>query len=145
MSRITDFFQDGDKQFGVFYPTHYLLAVYPNPADADSAQAKLRQAGRAEDDVISVSGEEVVKFADDHFLRDGLWGMLMTQLSRMIGTEAAYADKDLAAAKEGAAFVGVYCPTDDFMAEAWKSLEPTHPLVARYYTLGGIEHLAGEN
>jgi len=27
---------------------------------------------------------------------------------------------------------------------AWKCLEPTHPMVARYYSLGGIEHLAGE-
>ena len=102
MSRITEFFRDADTQFGVFYPTHYLLAVFPNPADADSAQKKLRQAGRLEEDVISVSGEEVVQFADDHFLKDGLWG------------------------------------------DAWKSLEPTHPLVARYYTRGGIEHLAGQ-
>jgi hypothetical protein len=28
---------------------------------------------------------------------------------------------------------------------AWNILEPTHPLVARYYSLGGIEHFVGEN
>lgn len=52
--------------------------------------------------MISVSGEEVVHFAQDHWLQDGLWGSLMRWLSRPLGTEEAYADKDLAAAKNGA-------------------------------------------
>jgi hypothetical protein len=68
----------------------------------------------------------------------------MTELSRRIGTEAAYADQDLAAAKAGAAFVAVHCPTQKIKAEAWKSLETRHPLVARYYSFGGIEHMAGD-
>jgi hypothetical protein len=34
----------------------------------------------------------------------------MTELSRVFGTEAPCADKDLAAAKKGAAFVAVLCP-----------------------------------
>ena len=70
---------------------------------------------------------------------------MMTELSRVFGTEALYADKDLAAAKKGAAFLAVYCPTEEVKSEAWKFLEPTHPLVARYYSSGGIEHFVGEN
>jgi len=145
MSRLSTFFKDADTAFGVFYPKHYLLAVFPNFADADRAKVKLSRSGRLDEDVISVPGEEVVHFAEDHLLKDGLWGVMMTELSRTLGTEALYADKDLAAAKKGAAFVAVHCPTDDAKSEAWKILEPTHPLVARYYSFGGIEHFVGEN
>jgi len=145
MSRLSTFFKDKDIEFGVFYPKHCLLAVFENLAEADRAREELTHAGLVGEDVISVSGEEVVDFAEDHLLQDGLWGVLMTELSRTIGTEALYADKDLAAAKKGAAFVAVHCPTEEIKTKAWKSLDPRHPLVARYYSFGGIEHLAGEN
>src|ERR1700722_422707 len=88
---------------------------------------------------------EVVPFAQDHWLQDGLWGFLMRWLSRLLGTEEAYVDKDLAAAKNGAAFIAVHCPTEKIKTRAWRLLETNHPLVARYYRFGGIEHLAGEN
>jgi hypothetical protein len=73
--------------------------------------------------VISVSGEEVVHFAHDHWLHDGLWGYLMRWLS----------------------FTAVHCPTEKIKTHAWRFLETIHPVVARYYRFGGIEHLAGEN
>jgi len=145
MSRLSVFFKDADTKLGIFYPKHYLLAAFPNLADADRAKAGLAHAGRTDEEAISVSGEEVVHFAEDHFLHDGLWGVLMTELSRTLGTEALYADKDLEAARNGAAFLAVHCPTEEAKTEVWKSIEPTHPLVARYYAADGIEHLAGEN
>ncbi len=145
MTRLTTFFKDADTQFGVFFPKHYLLAIFPNLADADRAKGELKHAGRADEDVISVSGEEVVHFAEDHVLHDGVWGVLMTRLSRIFGTEASYADDDLAAAKKGRAFVAVHCPTEEVKTDMWRLLEPSHPTVARYYHFGGIEHLAGEN
>jgi hypothetical protein len=144
MSRLSAFFRHADVEFGVFYPNHCLLAVFETLTDANVAKEDLNHAGLKDEDVISVSGEEVVHFAQDHLLKDGLWGALMTELSRIFGTEAAYADKDLAAARKGAAFIAVHCPTEKVKEEAWKFLEPRHPLVARYYSFGGIEHLAGE-
>jgi hypothetical protein len=145
MSRLATFFKDKDIEFGVFYPKHFILAAFENLADADRAKEELARAGLVDKDVISVSGEEVVHFAEDHLIKDGLWGALMTELSRTFGTEALYADKDLAAAKKGAAFVAVHCPTETAKTEAWKALERAHPLVARYYSFDGIEHLTGEN
>jgi hypothetical protein len=145
MSRLSSFFKDADTELGIFYPKHYLLAAFPNLADAERAQAGLGHAGRVDEDAISVSGDEVVHFAEDHLLHDGLWGVLMTELSRTLGTEAAYADRDLEAARKGAAFLAVHCPTDEAKTAVWKTIEPTHPLVARYYAAGGIEHLAGES
>src|SRR5579864_1779176 len=144
MSRLSTFFENKDIEFGVFYPKHCILAAFENLTDADRAKEKLTQAGFMDKDVISVSGEEVVDFAEDHLLKDGLWGALMTELSRTFGTEALYADKDLAAAKKGAAFLAVHCPNAKVKTAAWKALETTHPIVARYYSFGGIEHLTGE-
>jgi hypothetical protein len=144
MSRLAAFFQDTDTKFGIFYPEHHLLSAFPNFEDAESAKKALMTSGWDSADIISVPGEEVVYFAEEYLLKHGLWGLLMTQLSRAIGTEAPYADADLAAAKKGAAFLAVHCPTDEDKAAAWKVLKPTHPLVARYYSGSGIEHLAGE-
>jgi len=144
MSQLSTFFEAKDIEFGVFYPKHCLLAAFEDLADADSAKEKLALAGFVGESVISVSGADVVIFAEDHLLKDGLWGVLMTELSRTFGTEALYADKDLAAAKKGAAFLAVHCPNGEVKAAAWKALEPAHPVVARYYSFGGIEHLAGE-
>jgi hypothetical protein len=144
MSQLSTFFKDKDVEFGVFYPKHCLLAVFENLADADGARKALTNAGFADNAVIAVAGEEVVHFAEDHVLKDGLWGVLMTELSKTFGTEALYADKDLAAARKGAAFVAVHCPNERVKTAAWKALDPRHPLVARYYSFGGIEHLTGE-
>jgi hypothetical protein len=144
MSRLTTFFRGADTAFGVFYPINHVLAVFQNFADANGAKAELHRAGHVEEDVIAATGEEVVEFAEEHLYKDGLWGLLMTELSRTFGTEAAYADNDLAAAKRGEAFVAVRCPTEKVKAEAWRVLESRRPLVARYYSSGGIEHMAGE-
>ena len=144
MTRAGVFFTDSDTEFGIFYPRHYLLSAFSTLEEAEHARTVLSNSGWGEKDVISMSGEEVVHFAEEHLVKDGLWGLLMAELSRVIGTEAVYADKDLAAAKKGAAFVAVHCPTVGAKCKAWRVLEPTHPLVARYYSFEGIEHLAGE-
>jgi hypothetical protein len=145
MSRLSDFFHGDDTQFGIFYPNHYIVAAFPSKLAADHAISELRNSGRAKEDVIAASGDEVVQFAEDHWINDGLWGKLMESVSRLIGTEAAYADKDLAAARAGTAFIAVHCPTDKLKSDAWGVLAPQHPLVARYYHWDGIDHLAGEN
>jgi hypothetical protein len=149
MTRIFTFFKEGDSQCGVFYPKHHLLAIFPNLAEADRAKQALHDAGRKDADVISVSGEEVIHFAEEHLVKHGLWGVLVTELSRICGAEATYADDDLAAAKKGAAFLAVHCPTEKLKFAAWKVLAPRRPLVARYYDSGsiftGIDHLTGES
>ena len=145
MSRLSAFFEDAGANSGVFYPNHYLLAIFPNLEDAERAKQKLSQAGQLSKDVVAVPGDEVVRYAADHALKGGVWGALMTHVSRSIGTEAAYSDDDLVAAEKGAAFVAVHCTAENSKSAVWKILETTHPMVARYYSGGGIEHLTGEN
>jgi hypothetical protein len=43
MNRLSAFFKGRGTQLGLFYPEHYLLAVFPNLAQADRAQEKLRR------------------------------------------------------------------------------------------------------
>src|SRR5579862_80252 len=86
ISRLSAFFEHGDTEFGVFYPNHCLLSVFRDIQDADRAEKALDRAGFRDGSVISVSGAEVILFAEDHLIKDGLWGMLMTHLSRTFGT-----------------------------------------------------------
>ena len=143
-NRLSAFFEKAGTKFGVFYPSEHLLAVFARLEDAISANEALIRAGWQEDDTIAVAGEEVVAFAENKLLKDGLWGVMMHELSLTIGTEAAYADNDLGSAKKGMAFVLVHCAGEKSKTRAWESLKINRPLSARYYSLGGIEHLAGE-
>lgn len=139
MTRLTAFFPAADNMFGVFYPKHYLLAVYPDEAAARAAGEELREAGWSEESLLTASGDEVLQFAEEHLEKGGLSGLLMAELSRLIGTEAAYAEDDLRAAREGAGFLAVHCPSTETKEEAWRVLAPTRPLAARHYSGQAIE------
>ena len=45
MSLFTNFFKESDTQVGVFYPNHYLIAVFRSLETAQQAVKKLRLAG----------------------------------------------------------------------------------------------------
>ena len=51
MSLLTNFFKESDTQLGVFYPNHYLVAVFRNLETAQQVVKKLRLAGFAEPSV----------------------------------------------------------------------------------------------
>ena len=52
------FFKKGETVFDVFYPSGYVLTVFPGGADLDGAAAALREAGFAADDVgVAQDGE----------------------------------------------------------------------------------------
>ena len=140
MSKLSVFFQDSSTQVDTFYPGQCLVAVFPDLAAAERARKSLHDAG-SHLEVVSASGDELLQFAESQRLNTGLWGTLMTELSRGLGTGAMYSDQDLDAASKGAGFVVVHCPTDEVKAGVWTLLKPTNPLAARYYGAGGIEHL----
>jgi len=133
MSLLSNFFKESDTQLGIFYPNHYLIAVFRNLETAQQAVKKLRLAGFTEDEVIAVAKEET-----------GLGSFLMQTLSRFFATEQISHDSDLDLAQHGASFAAVHCPTEKTKKEAWNVLQPEAPLAARYYANDGIEHLAGD-
>ena len=141
MNKLVDYFGKSVERMGAFYPTHCLVAVFPNPAGAESALHKLLSAGFAESDAIAADGSAVLEFDEDE---TDLARFIMQAISRFFATEQRFADHDLEAARHGAGFLAVRCPTDDLKNTAWSIIEPEGPLDARYYSRLGIEHLAGD-
>jgi hypothetical protein len=145
MTELHSFFQGADHYLGVFYPNGYLLAMFPDMTDADHAAKDLRFSGLFQpDEVMTASGIEVMIHGHEH-TRSPL-GALMTGVSRLIGTEAYWADRDMEMARKGCALLAVHCPSEQSKNSVWDRLRMHHPLSARYYSvgLGGIEHLAGD-
>jgi hypothetical protein len=65
MSLFTKFFKESDTQLGVFYPNHYLIAVFRNLETAQQTVKKLRLAGFAEDEVIAAAGQDFIALAKE--------------------------------------------------------------------------------
>ena len=141
MTTLAGFFKESDTKLGIFYPNHYLIAVFRSVAAAALAATKLRVAGFASDEVIATDGAEVVLLAKEE---TGVGNLVMKGLSRFFATEQVYTDQDLEHARRGAGFLAVHCPTDIAKTEAWGIIRPEDPLDARYYGSDGIDHLAGD-
>ncbi|MEO8028066.1 MAG: hypothetical protein ABI823_16395 [Bryobacteraceae bacterium] len=129
---------------GIFHPTGYTVAIFPDLAQSEHAAAQLHYAQFDDTDVIAVSGDEMLKSADQRVGEQGVWGYLMRELSAILGTEAVYTERDLNLATEGAGFAIVHCSSDEAQKIAWRVLEPLSPLAARHYARSGIQHLAGD-
>jgi len=141
MSLLTGFFKESDTQLGVFYPRHYLIAVFRDSRAAQTAVKELWTAGFPQDDAIAVAGQEFVDLAKEE---TGPGNFVMQALSRFFATEQKTHDADLERAQHGAGFVAVHCMTEETKQQAWTMLQPEGPLAARYYSSAGIEHLAGD-
>lgn len=144
MSVLAEFFRGSETQLGIFAPRQHLVALFPDLAAARKAERNLLDAGFREDEVIAVPGEDVVNLLKTHARHSGLGTFVMQELSRMFETEEVYADHDLKLASGGAGFLAVHAPNKSVKQGAWKLIEPAGPLVARYYSLAGVEHLTGE-
>jgi len=141
VATLARFFKESATKLGIFYPNHYLVAVFRNMAAAGLAANKLRVAGFASDEVIATDGAEVLRLAQEE---TGLGSVLMQSLSRFFATEQVYTDHDVEHARHGAGFLAVHCPTELTKAEAWRLIQPEDPVDARYYGSDGIDHLAGD-
>lgn len=141
MSTLREFFKESDTQLGVFYPRHYLIAVFPDIKTAQQAVERVRRAGFSNDEAIAVAGEDVLALTEEE---TGPASFLMQAISRFFATEQVSHDSDVRLAERGAAFIAVHCPAAKTKDRAWKVIEAEGPLAARYYANDGIEHLAGD-
>jgi hypothetical protein len=141
---LADFFKGSETHLGIFDPHHYLIALFPDLAAARKAERNLLDAGFPVDEVIAASGEDLIDLVKEQARHSGLIALIMQGLSRVFETEEVYADHDLRLASRGAGFLAVYASSKSRKREAWMLTEPAGPLVARYYSLGGVEHLTGE-
>jgi hypothetical protein len=137
-------FKGSDTKFGIFYPTGYLVAVFPDMTGVRKAEKALGFHGYLDEDVVIMPGDEVIRFAEENLKHKGAGGLLMQQLSRMFATEEVYTDHDLELAEKGAGFLAVYCPLEERRRPTWELIEPFGPVVGRHYALDGVEHFRGE-
>ncbi len=142
MTVLAEFFKGPGTALGTFYPNHCLVAVFPNSETAQRVVGKLNLSGFTPDEAIAANGQEVIDL-EKH--ATGLAGFLVQALSRFFATEQKFADHDLEQARHGAGFVVVRCRDEkQERLQAWSIVKGHAPLDARFYLLGGIEHLAGD-
>jgi hypothetical protein len=141
MNILVNYFKTSGTRLGVFYPMHYLVAVFRDMPGAESALHKLSNGGFAPSEAIAADGKAVLEFDEEE---THLAGFVMQAISRFFATEQVFADHDLEDARRGAGVLAVHCPTSELKTTAWSLIEPAGPLDARYYARGGIEHLAGD-
>ena len=141
MSDESTFFKESDTTLGVFYPNHYVIAVFRDRNTAQQVHGTLRSAGFSAEDVIALDGKEFVELVKPN---TGVAASIMQTLARFLSTEQRYADYDLMHARQGASFLAAYCPTEALKDQAWGIVKPAEPLDARYYSRAGIEHMAGD-
>src|SRR3984957_5059356 len=119
VSHLGAFFKGSDTSLGVFYPQHTLIAIFPNIDGACAAKQELRGAGFSDEEVVAESGDDLVELVHEESAKSGLFGYLITELSRFLNTEATYTDQDVACAKRGAAVLAVHCEDDRAKNAAW--------------------------
>jgi hypothetical protein len=129
---------------GVFAPRGYVIALFVDLNAATKAERNLLDAGFPPGEIIAVAGDDVVALVKEHASHSGVGTFLMQGLSRMFETEEVYADHDFKLASRGAGFLAVHAASSARKHQAWKLIEPANPIVARHYSLMGVEHFKGE-
>ena len=144
MSVLAEFFKGCETQMGIFAPRGYVVALFTDLNGAARAERYLLDGGFPPDKVIAVPGEDVVKLVKEKAVHASVGAIVMQGLSRMFETEEVYADHDFKLASQGAGFLAVHAASDARKHRAWRLIEPANPIVARHYSLTGVEHFKGE-
>ena len=140
-SELASFFRESDSSFGVFYPKHYIFATFSSFEETERAAKALRKSGIADDDVMALNGAETLTFFREFHQHAGLWGGLMTELSKLFNTEEAFVEEDMARARRGAGFLAVYTKTETRANQVRQAAAPFHPVAMHWYLPGAVQSL----
>jgi hypothetical protein len=141
MTTLTNFFKESDSNLGVFYPKHYLIATFSTFDKTKLAAQALRKAGFSDDEVLAISGGEILQYFEEFRANCGLWAGVMTMLSRGFGTEQIFADNDIHSAHAGAGFLAVHCPEHAVADRVHLLIDAFEPRAMHWYEAGGIQSL----
>jgi hypothetical protein len=95
-------------QFGLFYPTGWIVAAFREHRSAEQVHCDLRTGGYDDDDSRIIEGKDVKEIATAQ-LQNASW------LARL-GTADEMLERHLAAADAGSAFLMIYAPSEEEMA-----------------------------
>jgi len=141
MSELATLFREPETSLGVFYPKHYVIATFPSFDAAKSANQALSHVGFDETESRAVPGSDLLDYFDELHAQTGFLGDLMTEFSRLIGTEASFADKDVRQARRGAGFVAAHCATEAEAERIRDIILPYDPVAVQWYRAGAIRSL----
>lgn len=126
-------FKHGDIEFGIFYPTGYVLSVFPDPVDADRAVTALLDTGFRNDDLVFASGPDVVAYSREMRANRGLFSRFEQLVSTLYGDEASLAGELVQLAEDGNTFVAIHAPDDATTTRVFQAVHPFAPVVLRKF------------
>ena len=138
---ISSFFKEPVSSAGLFFPLNYIISVFPTPAQALDAQQALKRAGFSADEILVPAHPDVLAFLEDFRAQAGVTAGVMRGLSRMLGDDATFVDRDIEHARMGAGFLFVHCATEESKEQIRERARPFEPITMRWYQKGGIESL----
>jgi hypothetical protein len=134
------FEHDAHKPFGVFYPTDYVITVFPSYTAAQNAAEALATAGY-EDHVLTMTGDDFIELSGDMHRHASLWAQLASLISRAIGSEELLLDLDLKHARSGCAVLAVHAGGHDSCRQIRRLLEPHLPVSMHYYSKLAVDRM----
>ena len=126
-------FKHGDTEFGVFYPTGYVLAVFTDATAADSAVAALLAAGFTRRDLVVATGAEVLVYSRELRADPGLLSRFERFVADLFGGEATLADELVTLAERGHAFVAIHAPDGAATTRATEAVRAFAPVLLRKF------------
>ncbi len=120
----------GASLFGVFYPKHYIVAIFRDQRDADAAAASLAQAGFAQDDIRTWPGSDVVANHEAYVAERGI----LQKIGSLFPSEEHDVLNDyIEQARAGAVFLTVLAPEEAQRQAAAPLIAGNDGALMRYY------------
>lgn len=118
-------------EFGIFYPTGWMVAAFPDGVSAEQARRDLFSGGYSEEDCRLASGNQVTPAARDQLHDPGWLGRL--------GKADDMVRQHLEAAEKGSVFLVIYAPTEPEAERAMNVIRRVPFLFAHRYRRFAIE------
>jgi hypothetical protein len=143
MTTAASFFKrDASQKLGVFYPTDYMVATFVSDEIAKRARQRLEENGIKSDDIVVLTGHDFIALSNEIHDEASTWSKFSAGVSKIVGTEELQLDFDLKHAQNGAAFLAVYCPTQEEGQRLFNLLRNLSPLSMRRYSRYAIDRMA---
>jgi hypothetical protein len=124
--------------WGTFYPRGYIVGVVHDWHKAEAAAAKLREAGFAEGEIHTHSGQDVLAHHEELMKNRNVAERIASSVP---SDESAAVDEYLAEARRGSCFVTVHAPEQAQVARARDVLRDEGVHAMRHYERSTITDL----
>ncbi len=138
---ISSFFTESDSSMGLFYPLHCILAVYPTPQAAVESRNALLRFGVDPAEALALSPTEALTFLQQFREKSGIPGDVSRSVSRFLGDDTSFADRDIDNARLGCGFLFVHAKLASELKNYSEIAKSFQPFEMRYYRDAAIESL----